>query len=140
MKTKFYVVALIAVSGLLSAGPVKAHHSLNSEFDTKKTVTLKGVITKVEWINPHIFLYVDASKDGGGVTEWAVETFPPNHMRSRYGLTKAVLAGDLAKKDLVTIELQPAANGKQLGWLKSITYPDGHEIRIVVEAGTPEAR
>ena len=139
MKSKFYI-ALIALSGLLFALPVKAHHSLYAEFDHNKTVTLKGVISSIEWINPHIYVYLDTNKDGGGVTTWAIETFPPNHMRSRYGLTKAVLAGDVARQELLTIEVNPATNGKPLGWLKAVTYPDGHVIRIVVDPGDPEAK
>src|SRR5438094_10096115 len=107
MKAQFHA-ALIAVLGLLAALPVKAHHSLFAEFDHKKTVTLKGVISTIEWINPHIYLYVDATNpDGGGVTTWAVETYPPNHMRSRYGLTKAALATGVIEKQIVTVEVNP---------------------------------
>jgi hypothetical protein len=117
------------VSSLLFALPVGAHHSLTAEFDTKNKVTMKGVITRIEWVNPHIFVYLDV-QDGAGTKPYAIETYPPNHMRSRYGLTKAVLAGNLAAKEVVTVEVNPALNGKDLGWLTQITYPDGHFIKI----------
>ena len=130
---------VIAALGALSTIPVAAHHSLNAEFDNKKTVTVKGVMTSIQWINPHIFFYVDA-KDKDGTTTWAVETFPPNHMRSRYGLTKAVLGADVLNAKEVTVEINPATSGKKLGWLTKITYPDGHFIKLTVDPGSPEAR
>src|SRR5512145_2857197 len=89
MTTRF-CAAVIAACALLSTLPVSAHHSLNAEFDQNKTVKVKGVMTSIEWINPHIFFYVDVMENGAKTT-WAIETFPPNHMRSKYGLTKAVL-------------------------------------------------
>jgi hypothetical protein len=120
--------------------PVTAHHSLNAEFDQNKTVTVKGVMTSIEWINPHIFFYVDVM-EGGTKTTWAIETFPPNHMRSKYGLTKAVLGqGVLGTTREVTVEVRPATSGKKLGWLEQITYPDGHSIKLVVDPGSAEAR
>jgi hypothetical protein len=139
MKAK-YAVALITLSGLLVSAPAKAHHSLNAEFYNKKTVTLTGIITSIEWINPHIFFYIDTKDKDGAKATWAVETFPPNHMRTRYGLTKAVLAGDVVGKTEVTVELNPASNGKLLGWLTKITYPDGHFIKLAVDPESPEAR
>ena len=139
MKTRFSAV-VIAACALLSTPPVSGHHSLNAEFDQNKTVTVKGVMTSIEWINPHIFFYVDVM-EGGTKTTWAIETFPPNHMRSKYGLTKAVLGqGVLGTTREVSVEVRPATSGKKLGWLEQITYPDGHSIKLAVEAGSAEAR
>ena len=132
--------AMIAAAGLLPAMPVSAHHSLNAEFDQTKTTTIKGVMTSIEWINPHIFVYIDTMENGVKTT-WAVETFPPNHMRSRYGLTKAVLGqGVIGTTKEVTVEVRPATNGKKLGWLEKITYPEGHFIKFTVDRDSPEAR
>jgi hypothetical protein len=138
MKTKLSAIyaVVFAVCGLIFALPVMAHHSLYSEFDHNKTVTLTGVISSVEWVNPHIYIYVDAKDKDGAVKTWAVETFPPNHMKTRFGLTKAVLVGD--GKQILSIDVNPATNGKLLGWMKAVTYPDGHVIRIVVDPGDPE--
>ena len=139
MKTRF-LAAMIAAASLLATLPVSAHHSLNAEFDQNKTVTVKGVMTSIEWINPHIFVYID-SMENGVKTTWAVESFPPNHMRSRYGLTKAVLdQGAIGAKKVVTVEVRPATNGKKLGWLEKITYPEGHFIKFAVDPGSAEAR
>jgi hypothetical protein len=141
MKTKFRAVyaVLFAVCGLLCALPASAHHSLYSEFNHDKVVTITGVISSVEWVNPHIYLYMDAKDpDSGQVKTWALETFPPNHMKTRFGLTKAALVGD--GNQTLKLEFNPAANGKALGWLKSVTYPDGHVIRMVVDPGDPESK
>lgn len=141
MKSKSCAVyaVLVAALSLLMAVPSRAHHSLFSEFDHNKTVSLKGVISSVEWVNPHIYIYLDVAQAGGGVTTWAIETFPPNHMRTRFGLSKAVLVGDSGHQTL-TIDVNPAANGKTLGWLKAVTFPDGHVVRLAVDPGDPEAK
>ena len=131
---------LLGVFVLLLAPRLQAHHSLTAEFKPAETVTLKGVMTSIEWINPHIYIYFDVvdPKDGSK-SQYAVETFPPNHMRSRYGLTKQLLSGAFDKKEMLTIEVNPAKNGKPLGWLTKLTYPDGHFIKLTAEPGSAEA-
>ena len=61
-------------------------------------------------------------------------------MRSRYGLTRQVLSADFDKKQTLVVEVNPAKNGKPLGWLTKLTYPDGHFIKLTAEPGSPEAR
>jgi hypothetical protein len=60
-------------------------------------------------------------------------------MRSRYGLTKQLLSAEFDKKEMLTIEVNPAKNGKPLGWLTKLTYPDGHFIKLTAEPGSAEA-
>jgi hypothetical protein len=138
MRTTSYA-ALVAlfITGLTL--PATAHHSLTAEFEDS-TTTVKGVMTSVEWINPHIYIYFDVVDKDGKKIQYAVETFPPNHMRTRYGLTRQLLNADMAKKETLIVEVQPAKNGKPLGWLKQLTYPDGHFIKLTAEPGSAEAR
>jgi hypothetical protein len=117
------VVAMFGVAPLLSA-----HHSVAGQFDTGKQVTLKGVISKVDWVNPHIYLHLDVKGDDGQVTTWALGTVP-TAMARRAGLTRESIAGHSG--EVVTIEANPARDGtKHLGWVNTITYADGkkHEL------------
>lgn len=140
MTTSNYRV-LIGAFVLLLTPRLYAHHSLTAEFKPDDTVTMKGVMTSIEWINPHVYIYFDVvdPKDGTK-SRYAVETYPPNHMRSRYGLTKQLLNADFEKKETLVIEVNPAKNGKPLGWLTKLTYPDGHFIKLTAEPGSAEAR
>jgi hypothetical protein len=139
MNTRSHI-ALVAFSLALLAAPAAAHHSLTAEFNPDTTITVKGVMTSIEWINPHIYIYFDVVDKDGKKSQFAVETYPPNHMRSRYGLTKQVLSADFDKKEMMVVEVNPAKNGKPLGWLTKLTYPDGHFIKLTAEPGSPEAR
>ena len=139
MNTRSHI-ALAAFSLALLAVPAAAHHSLTAEFNPDTTITVKGVMASIEWINPHIYIYFDVVDKDGKKSQFAVETYPPNHMRSRYGLTKQVLSADFDKKEMMTFEVNPAKNGKPLGWLTKLTYPDGHFIKLTAEPGSPEAR
>jgi hypothetical protein len=138
MRTTSYA-ALVALFMTWLTLPATAHHSLTAEFEDS-TTTVKGVMTSVEWINPHIYIYFDVVDKDGKKVQYAVETFPPNHMRTRYGLTRQLLNADMAKKEMLVVEVQPAKNGKPLGWLKQLTYPDGHFIKLTAEPGSAEAR
>ena len=82
------VVAGIVV--LASAMPVLAHHSFAAEFDATKPVNLTGVVTKVEWMNPHTYFYIDVKDESGKVTNWACEMGSPNGL-TRQGWTRNTL-------------------------------------------------
>src|SRR5262245_36703787 len=117
------VLSALAVAAFAVAS-VSAHHSVAGEFDTSKTMTLKGTISKVEWINPHIFLYLDVKEENGTVTTWALETLPTAMLR-KAGLSKDTVGGKPG--EIVTITANPAKDGtKHLAWIGKITYADGH--------------
>lgn len=63
---------------LLAVVPVMAHHSFAAEYDAKKPITLKGIVTKVEWLNPHVYIFIDVTDPKGDIINWAIEIGPPN--------------------------------------------------------------
>lgn len=118
---------LVAVTiGLAATAALLAHHSVPGQFDMSKPMTLKGVISKIDWINPHIYIHL-AVKDADGTTAtWALATLPTAMMR-RAGLTRESLQGKPGEE--VTINAVPARDGsKHLGWINKITYADGHSF------------
>ena len=101
-----------------------AHHSVAGQFDTSRPITLKGVVSKIEWINPHVYVYLDVKEDDGSMTTWALSTLPTAMMR-RAGLTKETLMGKAG--EVVTVSAIPARDGtRHLAWISKITYADGH--------------
>jgi hypothetical protein len=104
---------------------VSAHHSLASQFDEGKPLTLQGVITKVEWVNPHVFLHLDVKDKTGTSAPWTLETLPPAMLR-RGGLRSDMLG----KGEMVTILAYHARNGSNLAFLRKITFADGREIVV----------
>jgi hypothetical protein len=116
---------LVAILGVLLAGasPVLAHHSVAGQFDTTKSLILKGSISKVQWMNPHIYLYLDVKEADGTVSSWALETLPTAMMR-KAGLSKEAVMG--TPGEVVTVLIVPARDGtKHVGWISKITYADG---------------
>jgi len=127
MRHRLLGVALAVVAVLATASVLSAHHSVAGQFDESKSVTLKGVISKVDWVNPHIYLYIDV-KDGNDTVTWSLGTVP-TAMARRAGLTKESISGKVG--EVVTIDCIPARDGtKHLGWVNTITYADGHKIEL----------
>lgn len=121
MKRKRYAIALALFGVLAAAIPVLAHHSFSAEFDGSKTFVVKGVLTKVDWTNPHIYFYLDVKGANGKVQQYAFSSGPPGTLR-RAGVKKS----DFKIGETVTVTGAPAKDGtKLLGWLKMIKYADG---------------
>jgi hypothetical protein len=107
-----------------------AHHSVESAFDATKRIKVTGVISKVEWLNPHIYVYVDSKEPNGAVTTWMLETIPPAAMR-RAGVTKELLMGH---GETVVVDAYPARDGtKNFAFILRATYPDGHHYQLYTE-------
>jgi hypothetical protein len=108
------------------AADVHSHHSVPGQFDMSKPMTLKGVISKIDWINPHIYVHLSVKEADGTTATWALATLPTAMMR-RAGLTRETLQGKAGEE--VTIAAVPARDGsKHLGWINKITYADGHSF------------
>ncbi|MEQ1945925.1 MAG: DUF6152 family protein [Bryobacteraceae bacterium] len=116
-------VSRITTLGVLAAVSVFAHHSFSAEFDDKKPVTLKGSVTKVEWTNPHAWVYIDVKDEKGGVEHWQCESGPPN-MLVRSGWRK----DSLKPGDAVTINGFRAKDGTNTMSAHDIILPDGKKV------------
>ena len=126
---KFRVGPAVAVLGLLGAVvPALAHHSVQAQFDLDKPITLTGTVTKVEWINPHSYLYVDQKDASGKVKHWAFEMAGPGALR-KAGLSRADRGG-LKAGDTIVINGVLAKDGSDSGLIKDITLPDGRKFTI----------
>jgi len=109
----------------LAALPAFAHHSIAAEFDPSKDFTVTGVLTRVDWVNPHIYWYVDVKNDSGGIDTWRFQGAPPS-MLHRAGL----LRSDWKIGETVTVSGKPAKDGSKLGFGTLIKYADGHSIEL----------
>jgi hypothetical protein len=106
---------LLVAGALCTVRPAQAHHAFAAEYDVTKPLNLNGIITKVDWENPHGWIHMDVKEPGGTVKHWTIETAAPSQL-SRYGLKKAdfvegmtaVVKGYRGKKDPVL------ANGRTL--------------------------
>lgn len=122
------VFATLAAAGLLAiAGSAGAHHSVAGQFDMAKRTTITGTISKIDWINPHVYIHLDVPDEQGNVTTWRLESLPTAMLR-KAGLTSAMLKGDGGK---VTVDGLLARDGTEsLAWLLKITYEDGHFYQL----------
>jgi uncharacterized protein DUF6152 len=116
MRTKFALV-LAAVALTLSARSTLAHHSFAAEFDANKPFTMTGTVTKVEWMNPHTYFYIDVKDEKSGqVANWAMEMGSPNGLM-RAGWTR----NTMKVGDVVTVEGSLAKDGSHTGNARSVT-------------------
>jgi hypothetical protein len=121
MKAK--LVLLLASGIAIAAVPARAHHSFAAEFDVNKPITLKGTLTKMEWVNPHGWLHIDVTGPDGKVTNWAIEAGAPNAL-----LRRGLRNSDFPAGVEVTVDGYrtkgdgPIANGTK------VTFKDGRNF------------
>ena len=122
---------LVVLFLMVAAAAAQAHHSFSGAFDVSKQATLKGVLSKIDWVNPHIYLYLDVKDNDGTVTTWAIESLPTNHMRN-VGLTRQDFWNNASTGEVVTVHVNPAKDlaNHRAGWLLRITYADGHFFHL----------
>jgi hypothetical protein len=115
MRTKFVVVLAAAVM-LATAGRVLAHHSFSAEFDAQKPFKMTGTVTKVEWMNPHTFFYIDVTDEKTKkVTNWAMEMGSPNGLMRQGWSRNTMKIGEQ-----VTVEGSLAKDGSPTGNARSV--------------------
>ena len=122
MKIVGNVLAALAVA-IAAAGPVSAHHSFAAQYDANSPVTLKGVVTKVEWMNPHARFYINVTDADGKVANWNLELASPNYLK-RAGWSST----SLKEGDEVTVEGSLARSGANMANARLVTFPDGTRV------------
>ena len=123
MKVKLLGVLVAGIGLVLAAMPALAHHSFAAEYDAAKPITLKGTVTKVEWMNPHARFYIDVKDDAGATTNWEFELGSPNGLM-RAGWTR----NSLKQGDVVSVSGSLAKDGSHLANARNVTLADGRKV------------
>ena len=119
------LVSVLAIAALLAAAahPTIAHHSFAAEYDDQKPLKITGTLTKVDWMNPHIWYYVDVKNPDGSTTTWAISGGAPGQLMRR-GITKDLLVIG----STVNVEGFKAKDGSNNGFGQRVTYQDGRNV------------
>jgi hypothetical protein len=122
MKAKLPLAGLVL---FLAAIPLAAHHSFAAEYDASATITLKGVVTKVEWTNPHAYIYIDVKDETGKVVNWGMEGYPPNTL-TRTGFTRHIVS----EGDTITITGFRARDNATRAAAREVTTSEGKKYNF----------
>jgi hypothetical protein len=125
---KHTILAVGVVVAVLAVRSLQAHHSPSAIFDMQKRVAVTGTLSKIDWINPHIVMTMDAKGEGGKIEHWTFESNPPSWYRS-VGLARADFAKAIGQT--ITVEALPARDGSLFGYMRKITLPDRTTLELV---------
>ena len=132
MRTRLFITS---ACWLVTALPVLAHHSFAAEFDSTKPVSLKGSVTKLEWLNPHVWVYLEVKDDQGNVQHWQCEGGAPNTLM-RNGWSK----DSLKPGDQVLIDGYLAKDGSKTCNARAVKLPDGRSVFAGSSVGNSPSR
>jgi hypothetical protein len=121
MKTKIAIAFILIMSAFVISRPLFAHHS-SAGYDMEHPITMKGVVTNIEWTNPHVFIFLDVKDDSGTVVEWRVEGNSPN-MLVRTGWKREMIKSG----DQLTVNGAPEKNGTKVLRLVTLTLANGQK-------------
>jgi hypothetical protein len=124
MRTVRAVYMAVLLTALLAgANRVLAHHAFSSEFDANKKVTMTGTVSKMEWVNPHAWLWIEVKGADGKVEEWGFEFGPPNALfRRGWRMSSVPIGGE------VTVTCFLAKGGRKVGSAAQVKLPDGRTL------------
>jgi Family of unknown function (DUF6152) len=116
------ILCACVIIGIAAVAPALAHHSFAAQYDREKPITLSGTVTKVEWMNPHVYFYMDV-KQGERVVNWAIEGGAPNSLYRNGWRRDSLKVGDS-----VTVEGWLAKDGSSLANMRTATLSDGKRV------------
>ena len=117
-------IAVVVAAGMLAAGvPAVAHHAFSAEFDVDSPISLSGTVKRVEWLNPHSWIYIDVTGSDGEIVEWAIEVGPPGPLFRR-GIRKEMLpiGSEIQVDGFQAQDKSTRATGLD------VTFPDGRRV------------
>jgi len=120
-KAIFGLVAALSMS--VATPPVKGHHSFAAQYDRTKSITLKGTVTKLEWMNPHIYFYLDVKEPSDRVATWAIEGGAPSMLYRNGWRVDSLKVGDQ-----ITVDGWLAKDGSNLANMRTATLADGKTV------------
>src|SRR5437879_5363508 len=126
MRTPAVTLAFFALLSLES--PMWAHHAFTAAFDNSKSMTITGVLSRVEWQNPHVWFYVDAKGGDGSVTNWGFETASPNHLRNQDPQLRQDFLSNIGKT--MTVTGFPAKGSEHKASASSVKFASGKILKM----------
>ena len=119
------LIALASLGVVIAAAPVWAHHSFAAQFDDKAPITIRGTLSKMEWLNPHTWIHVDVKEPDGKVVTWAIEGATPNSL-----LRRGLRQSDFPNGVDLEVHGYKAKNGSPVASGEKLTFTDGRNFYL----------